>query len=95
MDIYIYYTVAESDVAAARQRVTALQVRLASEYDIAAQLKRRSEQQGRSQTWMEIYPNVPINFAQVIEHAAAEEGITALIQGTRQVECFADLPPCA
>ena len=95
MDIYIYYTVFEQDATAARQRVATLQQRLAKAYDIAPQLKRQSEAQDGLQTWMEIYPEVPGGFGSVIEQAAVQEGIAELVQGTRHVEYFMDLSPCA
>ena len=95
MDIYLYYTIRESDAGSARERVAALQRRLGTDYNIAAMLRRRPETRDGLQTWMEIYPGVPDHFDSVIEQIAAEEGVTALTTNGRHVEYFMELPPCA
>lgn len=95
MDIYVYYTIRTDDAALARQRVDTLQQRLNAGYDIRAGLRRRPEEKDGLQTWMEIYPAVPAGFEDVIERAAAEEGVTALAQGRRHVEQFVEVAPCA
>ena len=95
MDIYLYYTIRESDAAIARARVAALQHRLGTSYDITPALRRRPETRDGLQTWMEIYPNVPDHFDRVIEQIAAEEGASELATNGRHVEYFMELPPCA
>ena len=94
MDVYIYYTVAAIDARRVRQRVMAVQERLADAYQITTQLKLRVDDVGVSQTWMEIYENVPAGFQRVIEHAAEEAGIRDLLQGPRHVEVFRDFELC-
>ena len=94
MEIYIYYAIREQDAALARQRVEALQQRIASDYGIVSRLKRRPESINATQTWMETYSAVPAGFDQVIEQVAAQNGLSALVQGERHIEYFVDLPPC-
>ena len=94
MDIYLYYTVRELDAAATHTRVTALQHRLGKQYDIKPAVRRRPETRDGLQTWMEIYPDVPIGFDSVIEQAAREEGLSELATNGRHVEVFIALPPC-
>ena len=95
MDIYLYYTIRESDAGTARARVDAMHRRLENTYAIAPVLRRRPETRDGLQTWMEIYPNVPDHFDHVIEQLAAEEGISELATNGRHVEYFMEMPPCA
>lgn len=95
MDIYIYYGVARTELQVALQHVSRLQRRIQRDYGIAGRLQRRSPGDGPTQTWMEMYTAVPAGFADVIERAADEEGMTTLVQSARHVECFEDVPLCA
>ena len=95
MDIYLYYTIRETDAAVAQARVVALQQRLGNAYEITTALRRRPETRDGLQTWMEIYRDVPASFDRVIAQAAAEEGVTELAGNGRHVEYFMKLPPCA
>ncbi|MFT5588955.1 MAG: hypothetical protein ACI9ZF_001127 [Bradyrhizobium sp.] len=95
MDIYVYYSIRTDDAALARQRVDTLQQRLNAGYDIRSRLRRQPEEKNGLQTWMEIYLAVPAGFEDVIERAAAEEGVTAMAQGSRHVEQFVEVTTCA
>ena len=91
MDIYIYYTIKDSDCDIAKRRVAELQHGLSDRYGINAQCKRRPEVRDDLQTWMEIYLNVPVGFEQSIEQAAAEIGLSDMAQNNRHIEHFMDL----
>ncbi len=95
MDIYLYYTIHEADAAVTRTHVAALQQRLGRAYDIHPSVRRRPETHDGLQTWMEIYPDVPVGFDSVIAQAAREEGLTELATNGRHAEIFMELPPCA
>ncbi len=95
MDIYLYYTIRESDVAIARPRVKAVFQALFDAYGVSAALKRRQQSSNGLQTWMEIYFNVPSGFDRVIEQVATEQGVADLAQAGRHIEYFEDLPACA
>ncbi len=95
MDVYIYYVVGIADATHLRPRVMAVQQQLATAYEVTSQLKLRVDDDSASQTWMEIYHQVPAGFPDVIERAAAEAGIDDLIQGCRHVEVFRDFELCA
>lgn len=89
IDLYVYYKVRDGDAAHLAPRVRAMQARLASGR-IAPQLKRRPEARDGLQTWMEVYPSVPDGFEAIVERAAAEAGLAAIIQGSRRSEVFID-----
>jgi hypothetical protein len=91
MDLYVYYKVRESDAAALAPRVRAMQAALARE-GFAVQLKRRPESKDGMQTWMEVYPGVDRAFEARVDDAAAQAGLSGLIDGPRRAEVFVDLP---
>ena len=95
MDIYLYYTIRESDAAIAQARVRTVFQYLVDAYRISAAVKRRQQSNNGLQTWMEIYVGVPSAFDRVIEQAAAEHGLAELAQAGRHIEYFEDLPACA
>jgi hypothetical protein len=95
MDLYIYYRVRSQHACALNQQVRAMQQCLMREYGIVAELKRRPEEKEGCQTWMEIYQAVPDGFAESLERLVAQAGLTALIDGRRNIEYFLDVPPCA
>lgn len=95
MDLYVYYKVRREDSSALRDRALAMQARLTSDYGMATSLKRRPEERDGRQTWMEVYLGVPEGFGTVVEHAAAEAGLPALIDGMRHLEQFMDVTSCA
>jgi hypothetical protein len=94
-DLYIYYRVSEGNAAALELRVRAMQARLAGERGIAGQLKRRPEAADGKQTWMEIYPAAPDGFAAALAAAVQDAALAELTDGTRHIEIFTDLHPCA
>ena len=94
MDVYVYYAIAATDAASVRVAVAHLQRTLAQRYNVVSKLKRRVEEAIGLQTWMEIYPQVPHGFEQVIEQLASEAGLTALIEGKRHIEIFEEIEPC-
>lgn len=95
MDLYIYYRVRSEHASALNAQVRALHRCIAREYAIVTGLKRRPEERDGRQTWMEIYQAVPDDFAETLERRVAQNGITELIDGRRNIEYFLDLPPCA
>ncbi len=94
MDVYIYYTVPAGIEAALQRAVAQLQDKLVADYGVRTALKRRVDG-ATTTTWMEIYTGVPTGFAEVIEHAAQDCGVTALLAGSRHCETFMDLAVCA
>ena len=94
MDVYIYYTVPAGVEAALQRAVAQLQARLVADYGVRTALKRRVDGATAS-TWMEIYTGVPNGFAEVVEHAAHDYGVTSLLTGARHCETFMDVAVCA
>jgi len=95
IDLYVYYKVRELDADVLAPRVRAMQHALAAAHGVAAQLKRRPEVREGLVTWMEVYPSVPDGFAALVDAAALDAGLDALVAGPRRVEVFMDLAPCA
>ena len=95
IDLYVYYKVRERDAAALAPRVRALQAQVAQAHGVRPQLKRRPEVRDGLQTWMEVYPGVAAGFAALLDAAAHDAGVGALIDGPRRAEIFTDLPTCA
>lgn len=91
-DIYVYYRVREENAPELRARVLSMQAGLAARFKVAASLKRRSDEPGGSQTWMEIYAAAPEGFLPVLHEAVREAQLA--IDGERHVETFVDIP-CA
>ena len=95
MDLFIYYKVREADAASLRDAVLAMQAQLAEQFAVTSELKRRPESSDGVQTWMEIYPAVPGNFAGTLDVAVGRAGLSQWIIGNRHVEAFMDVLPCA
>jgi len=95
MDIYVYYRVPEANALMLRPRLQSLQQSLAEEYTIQHSLKRRPEPSEGCQTWMEVYHQVPEDFAAALHKAVDDHGLMALIRGERHVEVFVDVDTCA
>ncbi|KQQ45077.1 hypothetical protein ASF61_20805 [Duganella sp. Leaf126] len=95
MDLFIYYKVREADAARLRAAVVAMQAHLADQFAVTSQLKRRPEASDGVQTWMEIYPDAPGNFAATLAVAVERAGLSQWIIGNRHVEAFMDVLPCA
>ena len=68
-DIFVYYRVREENASELRARVLSMQAGLAARFRVAASLKRRSDEPGGSQTWMEIYAAAPAGFLPALHHA--------------------------
>ena len=94
-DLYIYYRARCENAQALQSAVHAMQRRLAQEYAVAGALKRHPEQQQGCHTWMEVYLAAPDGFETRLEHAVAQSGLGALIEGPRHIEYFLDFSPCA
>lgn len=94
-DLYVYYKVRQQDAARLEPLVRAMQARLARDYPVSAQLKRRPNAQDGVQTWMEVYPATDAAFAGALGDAASAAGLEELIDGPRRTEVFTDLTPCA
>ena len=95
MDLYIYYRVRSEQAQTLQSKATAMQHTLAAEHGIATALKRRPEEKDGQHTWMEVYLAVPQDFETLIEHAAVQAGLSALIDGPRHIEYFLDCSTCA
>lgn len=95
MDLYIYYRVPRGNAVALRSRVEEVQRCVFRDYGIVTGLKRRPEEKDGCQTWMEIYLSVPDGFERRLEEVIDQTGISGLIDGSRHIEHFVDLPPCA
>ena len=95
MDLYIYYKVRDADAASLQKAVAAMQAQLAAQFAFKSELKRRPESNEGIQTWMEIYPAAPGNFAATLADAVERAGLAQWIVGARHVEAFMDVVPCA
>lgn len=96
MDFYVYYKVQDAAAADLQAAVIAMQAALAGAHGVAPQLKRRPPGADGAQTWMEVYPGVTqAAFAPALDAAVAQAGLARWIAGSRHVELFEDLPPCA
>lgn len=94
-DLYIYYQVPPAQAAALRPAVLALQARLAAEFGVQPQLKRRPPSGQGAQTWMEVYPAVDAGFQCALDLAVRQAGLDALCAGPRHTEVFMDFITCA
>lgn len=94
MDLYVYYKVQDADTAALQGAVRAMQYALAASHGVNGLLRRRPETRDGLQTWMEVYPSVPVGFVAVLEDAVAQAGLAALTSGPRHTEVFTELEPC-
>ena len=95
MDIYIYYRVPLANTSSLQQRVQAMQQALARQFPIQCSLKRRPELSHDCQTWMEVYTQVPADFATALAEAVTAHALPALISGERHIETFVDIEACA
>jgi hypothetical protein len=107
MDLYVYYRLDPANAAALQARVSAMQSALAKQYGVACSVKTRpagdvdssdsddSDDSDDSLTWMEVYLDVPASFEVVLNQAADDFGLTGLTEGSRHIERFMDLLPCA
>lgn len=95
MDWYIYYLVSNNQADELQKQVLNMQTKLAREFGLIAELKRRPEEKNKCHTWMEVYRNVPENFDTILEQAVTQAGIKTLINGERHLERFLDLSACA
>ena len=95
MDLFIYYKVRDADAASLQTAVAAMQAQLAAQFAVKSALKRRPESNDGVQTWMEVYPAAPGNFAATLADAVERAGLSQWTVGTRHVEAFLDVVPCA
>jgi hypothetical protein len=95
MDWYIYYLVSSNQADELQKLVLNMQTKLAREFGLMAELKRRPEEKNECHTWMEVYRNVPENFDRILQQAVTQAGIKTLINGERHLERFLDLSACA
>ncbi|MBY0346392.1 MAG: DUF4936 family protein [Neisseriaceae bacterium] len=89
--IYIYYKIRESDSKKLAAGLTKMQAHLLAEFDISAEVQRRSEIVEGLQTWMEIYTlyeDSPEFFLPKLNAAVIKAALPALIQGERTYEVF-------
>lgn len=95
MDLYVYYRVRSDAAAALHPKVLAMQARLAARFKLTTSLKRRPGESNGEQTWMEVYPATPPEFAQALQEAVEAEGLAAHMSGGRHTEVFTDISACA
>ena len=93
VDLYVYYKVRDENAERLAPLVCSLQARVIQPGH--ARLLRRPESKDGLQTWMEVYPDVPEDFAAGLEKAVASAGLEGLVEGPRHVEVFSEIPPCA
>jgi hypothetical protein len=94
-DLYIYYRVPDGQAAQLAPRVRAMQARLHAGHGIAGQLKRRPGSSDGLQTWMEIYEATGPGFDAALAAAVHDAALSEQIAGTRHIEIFMDVEPCA
>ncbi|MDB5775685.1 MAG: hypothetical protein JWP38_1818 [Herbaspirillum sp.] len=98
MDLYIYYRAAVAHARQVQSQVQQMQASLRARYHVAGELKRRprtSQAAEAADTWMEVYPNVPDDFENILLQAFDEANYAMLIDGERHVEYFQDFTTCA
>jgi len=98
MDLYIYYRTAVAHAQQVQTQVRQMQASLRSRHQVAAELKRRpraSQAAEAADTWMEVYPNVPDDFENILQQAFDEANYAMLIDGERHIEYFQDFTSCA
>ena len=89
--VYIYYKIRQSDSKRLAAALTKMQAQLLTEFDISAEVQRRSEVVDGLQTWMEIYTlyeDSPEVFLPQLNAAALKAALPALTQGERTHEIF-------
>lgn len=94
-DLYIYYRVAAASAQQFNSAATAMQTKLSLQHRVSSALKRRPEIEDDHHTWLEVYSSVPPDFTNIVEQAAAQNGLTAFIEGPRHTELFATISSCA
>ena len=94
MDLYIYYRARSEHAPQLQAQVQAMQTRLRGDHGIAAALKRRPQQDDISDTWMEVYLDVPADFESSLQQAVDGAALATLIDGVRHIEHFQDCTPC-
>lgn len=95
MDLYIYYRVHVDRTELFKEQIGAIQRQLMRDHGIVAALKRRPEQSQGFATWMEVYLNVPADFASTLNQVVEASRLSDLIEGGRHVEHFMDVSVCA
>lgn len=95
IDLYIYYQVEDANATPLQAKVAGMQRALLASHGVAGQLKRRPEAKDGMQTWMEVYPAAPQDFAAIVDAAAQQAGLPDLSDCARHAEIFMDLTPCA
>lgn len=86
MNVYVYYDVPLAGCTQAAPRVRAMQATLRHHASRIA-LFRRPQGKPASQTWMEVYEDVPIDFEAVLARAVTQAGLES-VAGPRHVERF-------
>ena len=82
MHLFVYYAVPAEQRAARLERVQDLQRAVGR----PSRLMRRAEAGGASETWMEIYEDVPVDFETELDAAVRQRGLA----DGRHVERFVD-----
>jgi hypothetical protein len=88
MDLFIYYKVRTEYAIPLQLEASSMQSALASKFNIAPALKCRLDPKDGYHTWMEIYPDIPIDFESHLAGALSKTNLSNLIEGSRHVEYF-------
>lgn len=86
MNLYVYYKVRAAD----RVRLAAQVRRMQALLGERAVLRRRIDNGGDTETWMEVYENVEPGFEARLDDVVAKAGLAESIAGPRHVERFVD-----
>jgi len=95
MYCYIYYQAKIENQDQILGQVSRLQAALKRDHPLIAGLQRRPEEQQGLHTWMEIYRHIPRNFETLLTTAIQETKLLSLIEGSRHLEYFMEIIPCA
>lgn len=92
--LYVYYRISEAKAETARGAAARLADLLAAQRIERPRLMRRPEANAQGQqTWMEVYERWDPSWLTTLDRAVTDSGLGALIEGSRHLELFIDLPP--
>ena len=88
MNRYIYYRVPVEETTRLLQRVRLMFSQIHDQTSVSCELARRAQPEPGFHTWMEIYHNIPDDFAQRLHAFEQEASLASLIVGARHVDDF-------
>lgn len=90
MDRYIYYRAPADKADAVQQQVFTMHALITAQTGVCCALKRQAQAHEGMHTWMEVYPGIPENFAELLQKFVAQTDLPSLIVGVRHVDDFMD-----